>query len=133
MTVRISSPNSLTQAIENRIIESGADGVTYNIIMEEMRIGRTCARNHLNLLSDLGRVYRVRRTQPGRSAIYHTYHANGTQAAPLLTRDEHLDLKPGAVPRRRTLRTWAPINRRDELVAYLFGPARQVNLLDKEH
>ena len=125
MTNPVASPNPMTQAIERRIIDAGKDGVTYNVIMEEMRIGRTCARNHLNLLSDLGRVYRVRRTQPGRSAIYHTYHANGTQPAPLLTPDEHLDLKPGAVPRRRTLRTWAPINRRDELVAALFGPARK--------
>jgi transposase InsO family protein len=115
----------MTLAIERRIIDAGKDGVTYNVIMDEMRIGRTCARNHLNLLSDLGRVYRVRRTQPGRSAIYHTYHANGTKAAPLLTRDEHLDLKPGSVPRRRMLRTWAPIHRRDALVEALFGPARK--------
>ena len=133
MTTRISSPNNLTEAIERRIIESGADGLTYNVVMDEMQIGRTCARGHITMLEDLGRIYRVRRTQPGRGAIYYTYHANGTQAAPLLTPDEHQDLKPGYVPRRRMLRTWAPINRRDELVAALFGPARKVNLLDKEH
>ena len=125
MTTRVSSPNNLTEAIERRIIDAGADGVTYNVVMDEMQIGRTCARGHITMLEDLGRIYRVRRTQPGRGEIYYTYHANGTQAAPLLTKDEHQDLKPGSVPRRRMLRTWAPINRRDELVAALFGPARK--------
>jgi predicted ArsR family transcriptional regulator len=123
MTTRISSPNATTQAIERRIIQAGADGTTYNVIMGEMKLGRTCVRNHLNMLVDLGRVYSVRRTQPGRTAIYYTYHAKGAQATPLLSKDDHFNLKAGVVPRRHTLRTWAPINRRDELVAYLFGPA----------
>ena len=124
MTSPVASPNPLTCAIERRIIDAGADGVTCNVIMDEMKIGRTCARNHLNLLADLGRVYRVRRTQPGRSAIYHTYHSNSTTATPLLPRDERPDFRAGAAPRRRTLHTWVPINRRDELVAYLFGEAK---------
>jgi len=125
MTKRIDSPNKLTEAIERRIIESGADGLTYNIIMDEMQIGRTCARGHLTMLEDLGRVHRVRRTQPGRSAIYYTYHSTAIKAAPLLSKDEMFDLKAGATPRRRTFQVWAPHNHRDPLVAALFGPAVQ--------
>ena len=99
--------------------------VTYNVIMDEMQIGRTCARGHLTMLEDLGRVHRVRRTQPGRSAIYYTYHSTGIKAAPLLSKDEMFDLKAGATPRRRTFQVWAPHNHRDPLVAALFGPARR--------
>lgn len=126
MTTRVSSPNNLTEAIERRIIESGADGLTYNIIMDEMQIGRTCARGHLTMLEDLGRIYRVRRTQPGRSAIYYTYHAADIKAAPLLSKDEMFDRKAGAMPRRPVFHVWKLNNHRDPLVAALFGPARGV-------
>ena len=104
MTKRISSPNHLTEAIERRIIKSGADGTTYNDIMMEMRIGRTCAQTHIHMLEDLDRVYRVRRTQPDRTAIYYTLHAKSAQ------------------PLSEEVR---PV-RRDPLVAALFGPARGV-------
>ena len=77
------------------------------------------------MLEDLDRIYRVRRTQPGRSAIYYTYHSTGIKAAPLLSADEMFDRKAGVTPRRPVFRVWAPINRRDDLVAALFGPARR--------
>lgn len=126
MTARISTPNNLTEIIERRIIESGADGLTYNVIMDEMKIGRTCARGHLTMLEDLGRVHRVRRTQPGRSAIYYTYHSTGIKTAPLLTADEMFDRKAGATPRRPVFQVWPLHNRRDSLVEALFGPATLV-------
>ena len=125
MIKRLSSPSSLTASIERRIIESGADGLTYNIIMDEMKIGRTCARNHLSMLESLGRIYRVRRVQPGRTAIYYTYHHTDIKGASLLSKNEMFDLKAGATPRRRTFQIWAPHNHRDPLVAALFGPARR--------
>ena len=42
--------NPLTLAIERRVINAGEDGITVNLLMEEMKIGVTCARNHLSLL-----------------------------------------------------------------------------------
>ena len=84
MTTRISSPNNLTEAIERRIIESGADGLTYNVVMDEMQIGRTCARGHITMLEDLGRIYRVRRTNPYRGPLDFPSLPNRTQAAPFL-------------------------------------------------
>lgn len=105
MSKRISAPNPLTEAIERRIILAGSDGLTYNVIMDEMKLGRTCARNHLNMLESLGRVYRVRRTQPGRTSIFHTYHAKT---------EKPLEPMGGSTQPAR----------RDWLVEAFFGPAR---------
>jgi hypothetical protein len=116
----------MTEAIERRIIAAGADGITYKAIMAEMQIGRTYAQAHIRVLQDLDRIYRVRRTQPGRSAIYYTYHASDIKSAPLLTADEMFDRKAGATPRRPVFQVWPLHNRRDSLVEALFGPATLV-------
>lgn len=106
--------NKLTQDIERSIINAGDEGVTHEALMQAFKVGRTCVRNHLNLLEDEGRVYRVKRTKTRNRwcppTTFHTFHA-GSGKTPL---DVH------------------PV-RRDYLVEAFFGPARQVNLLDKEH
>ena len=126
MTKLTTVNHPLTLAIERNIIQAGEDGSTYKSIMAEMNVGRTCAQNHLSMLEFLGRVYKVRRKQPDRQAFYYTYHASGDKLTLIPPPDEAPDLRPGSMPRRRTLRTWAPIKRRDELVAALFGPASEV-------
>lgn len=96
-TVKI---NDLTRSIERLLIRSGADGMPAHKLMEATKVGRTCLENHLRALTTAKRIYRVRRTIPGKNAIYHTYHANS----------KHEPAVEAA--------------RRDPLVAYLFGEAK---------
>lgn len=75
MTKPKASNHPLTLAIERRVINAGEDGITVNLLMEEMKIGVTCARNHLSLLEAANRVYRVQHKQPNCSFTYNTFHA----------------------------------------------------------
>jgi hypothetical protein len=100
----------LTSVIERKIIDAGEAGVTTDKLMKDLRVGRTCIRNHLANLEADGHAYRVCRTRPHGGGHFHTFHA-GREC-------------PGAVKH-------APVNR-DWLVAAFFGPARQLNVLNND-
>ena len=93
--------NPLTLAIEHRIIKSGKSGLPSSVLMQELKIGRTCARNHLKVLEEQGRIY---------SEKHRGRHANGAPWIYLLYRAS--DRTPAVKKARR-----------DWLVEAFFGPA----------
>jgi hypothetical protein len=98
--------NNLTQAIERRIIESGAEGLTHEAIMRTFAVGRTCARNHIRVLEEAGRIHHTKHTKTINRwkppKVFYTFHAGSGK--PLV------DLS---------------LVRRDWLVEAFFGPARK--------
>lgn len=101
----------LTSVIERKLIDAGEAGVTADKLMKDLKVGITCIRNHLANLEADGHAYRVCRSRPYGGGQFHTFHA-GREC-------------PGAAKHAA--------GRRDYLVEALFGPARQLNVLDKEH
>jgi ribosomal protein S14 len=98
--------NPLTKSIERCIISAGADGITHEQIMRKFQVGRTCVRNHIKVLEEEARAYRVRHKKHdnrlGPPTVFYTFHAGPGKTS------------SGKQPARR-----------DWLVEAFFGPDRK--------
>ena len=111
-SARMAALEQLQSVIESRLQNAGPEGLTVPEVAEGLGFALGTVRARLDALQKAGRIYREHHTQPGRTAVYFTYHAA-----------EPTDTAVLDAPRRTSLRTYPPIGRRDELVAALFGQA----------
>jgi DNA-binding transcriptional ArsR family regulator len=112
----------LSEVVEQRLVDNAPDGLTLLEVTEGTGFAACTVRVRLEALEEMGIVHRVRHIMPGRPNHYFLWHIGAKPAAAYV--EKHTpNAKPGSVPRQPTLRVYPPVNRRDELVAALFGPA----------
>lgn len=114
-SARMEALEQLSSKIERRLESAGPEGLTIPEAAEGLGFALGTIRARMGALLESGRIYREKHIQTPRTAIYFTYHAVEPVA-----RDVDAD-----APRRISSRTYPTINRRDDLVAALFGPARK--------
>lgn len=96
---------------------------------EDLRLltgySRCGVRNQLERMESAGMIHRERREIPRAAGYCYIWHFGPGQSGlprKAASVDEPKESSfPGAVPKQRTVRQYAPINRRDYLVAALFG------------
>jgi hypothetical protein len=119
---RMEALERLSEVVEKRLIDNAPDGLTLQEVASGIGFASSTVRARLEMLEEIGIVHRVRHTIPGRSSICYLWYAGVKPASASV--DKHTpNVKPGTVPRQPTLRVYPPVNRRDELVAALFGQA----------
>jgi hypothetical protein len=122
-SARLALLERLTEIIEQRLVEIAPDGLTPTEVASALGVAYSTVRNRLKELEDLGRVHRTRHTVTGKTSIYYMWHA-GPKPEGEPAPEDLPEFIPGATPKQPTVRVYPPINRRDDLVAALFGAAR---------
>lgn len=114
----------LTDIVEQRLTDNAPDGLTLHEVAHGLGFATSTIRGRLEVLEVLNQAHRVRHTMPGKTSIYYLWHIGAKPKAAYV--EKHTpNAKPGAVPRQPTLRVYPPVNRRDDLVTALFGPAHK--------
>lgn len=102
------------------LLKSGAS--TIDFLASKTGYAYATIRTRLGLLEDRGAVYRTRQHGPDGSGLTYMWHANhSTPVATAALNEDGEKPIPGELPRRYTTKNYAPIGRRDPLVAALFG------------
>jgi hypothetical protein len=112
----------LAEVVEQRLRDNAPDGLTLREVAEGVGFATSTVRVRLEALEEMGFVHRVRHTMPGKTSIYFMWHI-GAKPSTAYVEKHTPNVLPGSVPRQPTLRVYPPVNRRDPLVAALFGPA----------
>lgn len=112
----------LTELVEQRLVDNAPDGLTLREVASGVGFATSTVRVRLEALEELGIAHRVRHTVPGRVGMYFLWHIGAKPAAAYVEKHTPNAL-PGSVPRQPILRVYPPVDRRDPLVAALFGPA----------
>ena len=115
----------LTEIVEQRLVDNAPDGLTLQEVASGVGFARSTVRVRLEMLEELGQAHRVSHSMHGRPSIYYRWHI-GAKPATAYVEKHTPNAKPGSVTRQPTLRVYPPVNRRDDLVAALFGPAGKV-------
>jgi biotin operon repressor len=104
---------------------------------EELRtltgFSRSAVSKYLEKLESSGLVHRRRKEIHRASGYQYMWHNGPAKPGASVEVVPAEGNFPGAMPKQRIVREYPSVNRRDWLVAAFFGPARKVNLLDKEH
>ena len=112
----------LTEVVEQRLVDNAPDGLTLQEVSAGVGFAPSTVRVRLEALEEMGIVHRVRHTIPGYSGKYFLWHI-GAKPKEAFVKKHTPNARPGSVPRQPILRVYPPVNRRDPLVAALFGPA----------
>jgi hypothetical protein len=112
----------LSDLVEQRLVEAAPDGLTLQEATRGFPVATSTVRERLEALEELGIVHRVRHTVPGRVGMFFLWHIGAKPAAAYVEKHTPNAL-PGSVPRQPTFRVYPAVDRRDPLVAALFGPA----------
>lgn len=115
----------LTEVVEQRLVDNAPDGLTLKEVAAGVGFATSTVRVRLEALEEMGVVHRVRHNTPGCPNCFYLWHI-GAKPATAYVEKHTPNAKPGSVPRQPTLRVYPPVNRRDDLVAALFGPAGKV-------
>jgi biotin operon repressor len=97
---------------------------------EELRtltgLSRSCVSKYLEQMESDGLVHRRRKEIHRGSGYQYMWHDGPVKVGSTYKVDSAECRIPGAMPKQRIVRQFTPINRRDDLVAALFGPAPKV-------
>lgn len=112
-SARLAILDQLSKTVEGRLKGAGPDGLTVHEVAHGLVFSASTVRERLAALEQTGRAFRMRHTQPGRTAIFYTWHSSQPDIV------EHSGLH------QATVRNYPPIDRRDWAVEALFGPAHK--------
>lgn len=118
----------LAEAVHAVLVQG--DGITALELVPVLGYSHGTIRKRLRALEDLGRAHTIKKSSGKHGGFTFIWYAGqavaATAPAPAI---EGAYVAPIDMPQRRTIRVYPPVNRRDPLVAALFGPAKPAGML----